>query len=141
VSPHGRKDVVKLDVDGGERQESGDEDLEWTSSVPWNLGWDLPSHLGCSGRSAEVFAGVVLGYNSAKHSQRECQQREQRRDGEDCREWKSAGRTVRHGQRIDPHEHQYDWGWEEPGSDEDALHPVLALHLAVHSHSRVTCDD
>ena len=62
VSPHGGKDVVQLDVDGREGEETGDDHLEGLAAVPRDLGGDLPSDLGGAGGGIEVMLAVVLGH-------------------------------------------------------------------------------
>ncbi len=34
MSPHGCKDVVELDVDGGEGEEAGDQELQQSGTIP-----------------------------------------------------------------------------------------------------------
>lgn len=53
VSPHAGENVVKLNVNGGKRQEPGNEDLKGAAAVKGNFSWDFASDLGGSGRSVK----------------------------------------------------------------------------------------
>ena len=104
VSPHGCKDVMKLNVDSRERQESRNDHLEETSSVPRNLGGDLTLYLCCAGWSIKVVAGIVLRHDTSQHRQRECNQRVECRNSEDSREWQCTGGSMGQGNSVHPHE-------------------------------------
>ena len=69
VSPHGRKDVMQFNVNGGKGKKSSNQDLEGAATVPRNLGWDLTSHLGCSGRCIKVGIGVILCHDTSEYQQ------------------------------------------------------------------------
>ena len=133
MAPHGRKNVVKLNVDGREGKEPRDQHLEWSATVPRNFCWNLPSDLCRPGRSIEVRACISLGHASSKDSEGECQEDVKCRHGQDCCEWKSTSGSVCNGNRIHPNKDSHNRGREECRSGNDALHPVLATHLSIKS--------
>jgi len=94
VSPHGSEDVVELDVNRREGQETGNDHLEWPAAVPGHLGGNLPRHLGRAGGRVEVVVRVVLGSDTPHHGQGEGDQGVERSDGEDGREGQRAGGPV-----------------------------------------------
>jgi len=131
MSPHGSKDVVKLNVDSREGQESRNNHLEETAAVPRHLCRDLTRHLRCSGGSIKVMARVIFGSNASQYTEREGYQREQSRNGEDGREGQGTRRTMCQCNGIDPHEHNCRGYGEEASGEEHTTHPSLAVHLEV----------
>ena len=141
VSPHGGEDVMKLDVNGSERQEPGNQDLEITTTVPWDFGWDFTSDLGGAGRGVEVRASVILGHDTSHDSERDTEEGVKSGDSQNSSEWESRSRSVSESNTVDPHENGNDRDREQSGSEEDASDPQLSIHLTVQSNSCVTSNE
>lgn len=133
MTPHRRKDVMQLDVNRTEGQESRNDHLEESAAVPRHLRGNFACHLGSAGGCIKVVAGVILGRNSPHDGKGEGNQGVKRGDGKDCREGQCAGTPVSQRDGIHPHEHDARGNGEQPRREEDATHPRLTVHLEVKS--------
>mmetsp|Transcript_25200 Transcript_25200/g.60609 ORF Transcript_25200/g.60609 Transcript_25200/m.60609 type:complete len:208 (-) Transcript_25200:892-1515(-) len=131
VSPHGREDVMELDVDGREGQESRHDHLEEAAAVPGHLRGNLARHLGRAGGRIEIVARVILRGDPSQHREGKRDERVQRRDGEDGREGEGARGSVHERDGVHPHEDDGRGRGEERCREEDAAHPRLPSHLKV----------
>lgn len=140
MSPHGRKDVMELNVNCREGQESRNDHLEETATVPGHLGGDLTCHLGSAGGGIEVMARIILGGNPSQDSQGEGNQRKDGSDRKNRREGQRTRGAMKQRDGIHPHKDNKYGGGEESRSEKDATHPRLAVHLEVKPRGHEAAD-
>lgn len=117
VAPHRSKDVVELDVNRREGQESSNKNLEDAASIPGNLRGNLSGHLCGSGWRVKVGWCVVLRQHRSEDSQWERNKDVEGVDGQKSREWESTSRSVCNGNGVDPHKDESDWTREKTCGD------------------------
>mmetsp|Transcript_1170 Transcript_1170/g.2163 ORF Transcript_1170/g.2163 Transcript_1170/m.2163 type:complete len:448 (+) Transcript_1170:542-1885(+) len=140
MSPHRRKDVVQLNVNRREGQESRNDHLEEPTAVPGHLRGNLARHLGRASRRIKVMARIVFGGDPPQHGQRKRDQRVERGNGKDGREGQRAGGSMGQGDGVHPHEDNGHGDGEEASREEDAADPGLAVHLEVEAGGHEAAD-
>lgn len=87
MTPHGGEDIMKLDVDSRKREESGDQDLEWSASIPWHFCGNFTSDLRGTGRRIKIRGDIVLCNDTTKDCCGKGQESPQCRDSQYRSKW------------------------------------------------------
>jgi hypothetical protein len=127
---------MKLDVDSRKREESSDQDLEWSTSIPWDFSGNFTSDLRGTGRRIEIRGDIVLRDNTTEDCCGKGKESVQCRDSQYRSKWESASRSVSECYRVHPHKDCNYWGREQTSGKNKASHPVLSIHLSVESNRR-----
>mmetsp|Transcript_18486 Transcript_18486/g.45975 ORF Transcript_18486/g.45975 Transcript_18486/m.45975 type:complete len:697 (-) Transcript_18486:14-2104(-) len=129
VAPHGREDVVQLDVDGAEGQEPRHAHLGQRAAVPRQRR-DLARVLCSAARRVELALGVLAG-DAAQHREGEGDQRPDDQDHADGAEGQRRRGPVRDGHSVEEGEGDEHGAAEEAPRQQHVAHPVLTAHLPV----------
>lgn len=72
MPPHRGKDVMQLNVNRREGQETRNDHLEESATVPWHFGGNFTCHLRRTGGRIKVMISIILGHNTSQDGQWEC---------------------------------------------------------------------
>ena len=136
VSPHGREDVVQLDVDSAEGKEASHAHLRQCRAVPRQLR-NLTRVLGRAAWRGELGC-AVLASNTAEDRQRERDERPDQ-DDDDDRSKRQRGRgAVDDRDGVKEAEHEEEGAAVQDAREEDVAHPRLTAQLAVVARALVS---
>jgi len=129
VTPDGNEDVVQFDVNRGEGEEAGDEELHGHGGVPLRGGDLTDGELGL-GRRVEVPC-VALAGDSTSESEREGDQEVHGEESYNSAEGESSGGVVNNGDGVEERPDDEEGSNEEGDAEQDVVHPVFAAELLV----------